>query len=283
MQYALLMLRCVAIVLLTCCGRQPSSGDVPPRDAPPADAGGDAITIGIGAIDGQCAGQPGRPRVLVYSYENLWRHLSNYYARAALLGMCASRGFSVTTTNDPHAFSAERLASIDVVVFGVTSGNGMDARGRAAFEGWVRAGGGTVGLEAASATETDWPWFGDNLGAVFANHAPGLQRATVRLAPNHPILDGMPASFELTDQWYVFQSRPEDATGIDVLMTLDETTLPADYPNDLLRGYRAIGWTAERYGGRVFYTAIGDNPDDFQDPNVLELVGRGVEWAAHAR
>src|SRR5438067_5104957 len=70
-----------------------------------------------GMIDGTCAGQPGAPRVLVYTYENMWRHMSNYFARTAILGMCESRGFTVSTSNDPHVFNAPQLAQFDVVVF----------------------------------------------------------------------------------------------------------------------------------------------------------------------
>src|SRR3979490_1563439 len=68
-------------------------------------AGGDAGQPVAGVIDGECTGAPGRPRVLVYTYENMWRHLSNLSAREAIYGMCASRGFNVSTTNAPHALT----------------------------------------------------------------------------------------------------------------------------------------------------------------------------------
>jgi len=274
MRYALLAL------VIAACSYDPGA------IAPPVDAAIDAAPAPrpLGVLDGECLGQRGRPRVLVYSYENLWRHLSNYYARAAVLAMCETRGFTVRTTNDPGAINATRLADTDVVVFAITSGPGMDAASQADFEAWVRAGGGVVGLEAAAATETQWPFFVDNLGAAFAGHPPGLQQATVRVeGPPHPITAGLPAAFALTEQWYVFQRRPEQVPGIQVLLTLDESTLPADFPVEYEVGYHAIGWVHERFGGRVFYTGLGDNPDGFSDPTVLELVGRAIEWTAHQR
>src|SRR5262249_12133436 len=79
-----------------------------------------------GFIDGTCTGHPGNPRVLVYTYENQWRHVSNLTARAAILGMCTTRGFTVSSTNDMFAINATQLAQFDVVVFGVTSGIGLD-------------------------------------------------------------------------------------------------------------------------------------------------------------
>jgi cytochrome c len=237
----------------------------------------------LGMLDGGCTGHPGRPRVLVYTYENLWRHLSNLHARAAIGDMCASRGFTVETTNDPHSINATRLANIDVVVFSITSGSGIDRFGKQDFENWVRAGGGVVGLEAASATEPAWPFYVDTLGASFKAHPPTLEPGTVRFTGGHPITEGLPPTLTLTEQWYTFTSRPENVPGLEVLMTLDESTLPDDFPPEHKIGYHAIGWVHEPFGGRVFYTGIGDNPVVFEDPVVLELLGRAIEWAAHRR
>jgi type 1 glutamine amidotransferase len=270
------MRRILLVAVVVGCSYDPSPVE-PPIDAASADA------RPLGLVDGFCEGESGRPRVLVYSYENLWRHLSNYYARGAIYAMCETRGFKVTTTNDPRAINATRLAEHDVIVFAVTSGTGLDRQSREDLEAWIRAGGGTVGLEAASATEMQWPFFMDHIGAAFAGHGPGLQTATVRVEGSHPITDGLPASFDLLEQWYIFQRRPEEVPGIQVLLTLDETTLPADYPDEYRVGYHAIGWAHERFGGRVFYTGLGDNPDGFADPTVLELIGRAIEWTAHQR
>jgi cytochrome c len=268
-------------LLFTLAACSYDAGTVTPPPVPDA-AVFDARPLGV--IDGQCDGTPGRPRVLVYTYENMWRHRSNLDARAAIADMCETRGFTVRITNDPRAINATRLAEADVVVFSVTSGAALDRAAQQDLEAWIRAGGGIVGLEAAAATEMQWAFFIDNLGAAFAGHPPGLQTATVRVEDSaHPITTGLPAAFEVTDQWYVFDRRPEDVPGLHVLLTLDETTLPADFPDEYKVGYHAIGWTHERFGGRVFYTGLGDNPDDFTDPTILELIGRAIEWTAHQR
>jgi len=239
----------------------------------------------LGILDGECQGDPGGPRVMVYTYENTWRHLSNVYARLALYDMCTSRGFNVVTTNDPYSINATRLAQVDVVVFSITSGPGIDARGRADLEAWIRAGGGLVGLHSAGATEQQWPFFAENMpGVVFATHAPGMQRATVRVEPGgHPITEGLPAAFQHADEWYVFQTRPEDVPGMQMLITLDEDTLPADYPPETKIGYHAVAWAHERFGGRVFYTSMIHNPDSFEEPAIADLVAQAIEWAAHRR
>lgn len=270
-------LTCAAVWLLAACGNDGAVREVPGSDASSPDP------RPLGWFDGACTGQPGKPRVLVYSYENQWRHLSNYHARQALLDMCTTRGLHVMSSNDPHVFNATQLAQFDVVVFAVTSGSGIDRIGKEAFEAWVRAGGGVIGFEAATATEQGWPFYVQNMGAEFATHPPALVAGTVRFEPvSHPIIDGL-APFKVVEQWYVFKSRPENVPGLQVLMTLDEDTLPRDFPAELKVGYHAYGWAHERFGGRVFYTALGDNPAVFAHPTVLELAGRAIEWAAEPR
>lgn len=249
-------------------------------DAAPSDVLGDGRELGV--INGECTGQPGAPRVLIYTYESIWRHFSNYYAFVALSNMCNTRGFNIKTTNDPRALNATRLADIDVIAFSLTSGPGMDPFVQKDVEAWVRAGGGIVGLHSASATEPDWTFYNDNLGARFAGHAPGLQEAVVQVLPGHPITDGL-ASFTHTDEWYLFQPRPEDVPGMQMLLALDETTLPPEYPEEQKVGYHPIGWAHDNFGGRVFYTALGHNEDSFTNPVILELIGRSIEWAAHRR
>ena len=260
----------LVVVALGGCG---DSGSAPPTfsDAPPRSEG---------VLDLQCTGEPGKPRVLVYTYENQWRHESNLTARSVIATMCTTRQFSVSATNDVFAINSHQLASIDVVVFSVTSGSGLDDIARGALEAWVRAGGGLVGLHSASATEQGWPFYVENIGPQFMTHADGLLLGNVTIEPNaHPITAGL-TTFPLTDEWYVFSTRPEDTPGLTPLLALDESSV-ANYPPDLVQGHHVIGWTTEKDGGRVFYTAIGHNPDSYGDPNFSEIIARAIEWTAH--
>jgi uncharacterized protein len=278
-------MRCAACVLavasaLAGCNFDPAAAAPPvatPPDAPASDARPE------GQLDGLCEGEPGTPRVLVFARENLWRHESNYDARLAIYDMCETRGFTVETTNDPLAINATRLAHTDVVVFSLTSGDVMDALGRADFEAWMRAGGGLIGIHSASATEWRWPFYVGAIGAQFGGHNPGMQPAMVDVvAPAHPITESM-TRFAWTDEWYFFQSRPEEVEGLDVVLALDEDTLPADYPDEYKVGYHPIAWAREKDGGRMFYTALGHNPAAFRRPELVALLGRAIEWAARRR
>jgi type 1 glutamine amidotransferase len=266
----------VALVL-GACGDNGNEPVPPPAEAgvTPADAREGALYV--------TPGQPGKPRVLVYTFENYWRHYSNIDAAIAIGGMNATRGFTILSTNDPLAINAKHLAQADVVVFAVTSGNGLGDQSQADLEAFVRAGGGIVGFHSASMTEWAWPFYMDNIGTQFAGHVPGLFPATVtNLSTTHPITAGLP-DLQLTDEWYFFTRRPETVPQMQMLLALDESTLPADYPASFKQGYHPIAWAHEKYGGRVFYTAAGHNPATWQDPTFLEMTGRAIEWAAHQR
>ncbi len=269
----------IALAGVTACGDNLPDHELSDAaiDAVPADARPE------GHIDVRVKGQPGRPRVLVYTYENYYRHYSNIDCMLQIYAMVNTRGFSVMSTNDPLAINATNLAEVDVVVFCLTSGSGINSLGQADFEAWIRAGGGVVGFHSASATESFWPFYIANLGTSFAGHPDGLFPATVsNLSTTHPITAGLP-DLQMTDEWYIFSQRPETIPGAVMLLGLEEGTLPGDYPVFAKQGFHPIAWANERFGGRMFYSAFGHAQEAWSDPTVQEITGRAIEWAAHQR
>jgi len=230
-------------------------------------------------IDAACAGGGG-PRVLVFWRETLWMHPSAPVAAAALVDMCTSRGFTVTSSRDPRVFDDDRLADTDVVVFAVTSGEVLDDPGRAALEAWVRGGGGVVGLHSASATEYDWPFFVELIGARFRTHPPELRPGDVTVEDRaHPVVAGLPARWTRTDEWYSYHERPEQL-GLHVVLALDEASVTPPLPADQQVGYHPMAWTHQRFGGRVFYTAMGHTPESYAEPAFLDLIAAAITWTA---
>ena len=230
-------------------------------------------------IESSCVGTGG-PRVLVYMGENLWTHTGNPAAARAILGMCASRGFSVFASRDPYIFDHLDLMQIDTLVFAATSGPVLHEQHRTALESWMRDGGGLVGLHTADATESMWPYFVDAIGATLKTHAPGVYPAEFTIEdPEHPIVQGMPLRWPQTDEIHVFNSRPEE-TAMTILMAVDEATLPASYGEEFKVGYHPVAWAHELYGGRVFYSCLGHGAETYEDPAYVELVARAIEWTA---
>ena len=113
---------------------------------------------------------------------------------AAIEALGAEHGFAVDSTEDAARFSDAVLARYKVVVFLNTTGDVLDTGEKAAFERYIRSGGGFVGIHSASDTEYGWPWYGRLVGTWFASH-PQIQRATVHIAnPDHPSMKGLPAA-----------------------------------------------------------------------------------------
>jgi cytochrome c len=211
--------------------------------------------------------------VLVFSKTTGFRHDSIPQGIAAIEALGGEHGFAVDSTEDATRFSDAVLARYKVVVFLSTTGDILDTGEKAAFERYIRSGGGFVGIHSASDTEYGWPWYGRLVGTWFASH-PQIQRATVHIAnPDHPSMKGLPADWERTDEWYNFRSNPRGA--VQVLATLDE----ASYSGGAMGADHPIVWCQEMDSGRSWYTAMGHTKESYAEPLFrLHLLG-GIESA----
>jgi cytochrome c len=242
---------------------------------------GSAIAVVLTALlgmspDGSLAAESGDPRftVLVFSRTTGFRHDSIPQGIAAIEALGAENGFAADSTEDAARFSDMALARYQVVIFLNTTGDILDAREKAAFERYIRSGGGFVGIHSASDTEYGWPWYGRLVGTWFASHPP-IQRATVHIAnPDHPSMKGVPALWERTDEWYNFRRNPRGA--VQILATLDEAT----YSGGAMGADHPISWCQTIDGGRSWYTAMGHTKESYDEPLFrLHLLG-GIESAA---
>jgi cytochrome c len=178
------------------------------------------------------------------------------------------------TEDAGHFITDATLAEYKVVVFLSTTGDVLDQEQKAAFERYIRAGGGFVGIHSASDTEYHWTWYGRLIGTWFASH-PQIQHATIRIEDsNHPSTKGLPASWERIDEWYNFRTNPRSV--VHVLASLDEST----YSGGAMGGDHPIAWCQNVDGGRSWYTAMGHTKESYAEPRFrLHLLG-GIESAA---
>src|SRR5258707_8861538 len=159
---------------------------------------------------------------LVFSRTEGFRHDSIPAGIAAIQTQGRQRGFSVDATEDSGMFTDATLAKYRVVVFLSTTGDILDSGQQAAFERFIRSGGGFVGVHSAADTEYDWPFYGGLVGAYFAGH-PDIQTATLQVeAAGHPSTSALPRLWVRRDEWYNFRENPRGR--VDVLATLDERT-----------------------------------------------------------
>jgi len=146
-----------------------------------------------------------RFRALVFSKVTNYYHESIPAGIAAIKKLGAEHGFDVVASDDPAQFTDAQLAAYKVVVFNNTNstpekGALLDAGQRAAFQKYIRAGGGFVGIHSASGTERDWTWYGELVGAFFKVH-PKIQKLEVKVEDReHPSTRRLPESWIRTEE-----------------------------------------------------------------------------------
>ena len=213
-------------------------------------------------------------RVLVFSEARGHDHDTGGAASSALRTLAEEHGFEVHAADDSGVFTPHGLATYDVVVFLNTTGDVLNDAEQAAFEAYIRAGGGFVGVHSATDTEYDWAWYGGLVGAYFASH-PSVQLARIYVTDTeHVSTRHLPATWIRTDEWYDFRDGPGDQA--TVVLELDESS----YRGGRMGESHPIAWYHEYDGGRAFYTGIGHRPDAFSDPLFMRHLVGGIVWAS---
>ncbi|MDD9207826.1 ThuA domain-containing protein, partial [Georgenia sp. 10Sc9-8] len=200
----------------------------------------------------------------------------------------ASPGQPELTMESTPFTSAEDLSQYATIIFvsPVDGTNNQDPEAPrllddaelAAFQGYIRDGGGFVGIHAATDAMHAVPWWSELTGggARFQSH-PRQQEATMHVEdPTHPSTEMLPLVWERFDEWYNYTANPR--ADVHVLITLDEETynpgsgaMGEDHP---------IAWCQNFDGGRSWYEGAGHTDESYSDPLFLEHILGGIEWTA---
>ncbi|HWM08730.1 MAG TPA: ThuA domain-containing protein, partial [Solirubrobacteraceae bacterium] len=235
--------------------------------------------------------------VLVFSATAGFRHDSIPAGIAAITALGAANDFAVDATEDATDFTSSNLAQYDAVVFLSTTGNVLNDAQQEAFEGYMRSGGGFVGIHAAADTEYTWPWYGQMVGGYFRNHPPGTPAATVNIEDgNEPSTEGLPATWPRVDEWYNYQSYETPSVNgggddysvrdsdVKVLATVDESTYVEEDGSDGTNDDHPISWCSDFDGGHVWYTGMGHTQESFgtEPGNIRSHILGGLETVTGA-
>ncbi|HMG70736.1 MAG TPA: ThuA domain-containing protein [Gemmatimonadaceae bacterium] len=233
------------------------------------------LALLVASICAPVAARTQDSRVLVFSKTAGFRHSSIGVGRATIRKLGQENGFSVDTTEDAAAFTSKNLARYRAVVFLNTTGDVLDAAQQDDFERYIQAGGGYVGIHAASDTEYDWPWYGRLVGAYFTSHPnnPNVRKATYRvLDKSHPSTEGFPDTLVREDEFYNFKSI--DPT-IHVLIEIDEKSYQGGTNGD----HHPMSWYHDFDGGRAWYTNMGHTEATYSEPLFLKHLLGGLRYA----
>ena len=90
--------------------------------------------------------------------------------------------------------------------------------------------------------------------------------------PDFPGLKGL-KDYEMMEEWYSLKNFAPD---LHVILTLDTKTLHAQCYE---RRPYPMTWARMQGKGRVFYTAIGDRPENWENSFFLSLLAGGLRWS----
>jgi uncharacterized protein len=247
--------------------------------------------------------------VLVFTKSSGWEHdvvkrvggkLS--IVEQAITSLGSKQGFDVTCSKDGGIFDSKdfhKYAAVaffttgDLTTVGTDKNPPMSAQGKESFLNAVHNGIGFVGVHAASDTFHTQPDPQDNsnryiahgdqsdpylrmLGGEFITHGsnPRLQDAKIIANdPKFPGLEGVASPFTFNDEWY---SLKDFRTDLHVILTIDTKGMSGK-PYE--RPPYPMTWARMEGKGRVFYTAIGDRPENWSNDLFLNLLGGGIRWA----
>ena len=229
------------------------------------------------------------PRVLVYTRNYSadgkgYVHKNIAESVAAIQRMGAESHFAVDVSEDPAVFTDANLAKYAALVFSNSNNEAFATEAqRTAFQHYIHAGHGFVGLHSAAGSEREWPYFQQVLGARFAFH-PAQQDFTVHVAdPSFAAMKSVPTDFAWNDECYFLERLNP---GIHVVLTTDRTKLQlgthadeaAHYDNPL-----PLAWYQNFDNSREFYLALGHNPEYYRNLLLYGMIERGILWAIKAK
>ncbi|PIQ19762.1 MAG: Crp/Fnr family transcriptional regulator [Cytophagales bacterium CG18_big_fil_WC_8_21_14_2_50_42_9] len=213
-----------------------------------------------------------KPKILIFSKTNGYHHASIAKGNIALMKLASENGMEADTTTDSTFFTDANLKNYAAVVFLSTTGNVLNNYQEAAFERYIQAGGGFMGIHAATDTEYNWGWYTRLVGGQFLSH-PKQQNATLLVKDRKNIATKhLPKKWKRFDEWYSFKNLNPQTK---VLMTVDEKS----YEGGQNGKNHPMVWYHEYDGGRAFYTALGHTDESYADPQFLKHVLGGIQYA----
>jgi len=232
-----------------------------------------------------CAQAPAQtPRVLFLTHSAGFVHDVVKRADPAVLSLAeqefsamAKGSFEVECTQDCSSISAKNLARFDAVMFYTTGELPIPDAQRAELMDWIASGHAFVGLHCATDTLYQYAPYQALVGGAFDGH-PWHEKVGIRvLDPKTPATAHLGERFEITDEIYQFKNFVREP--LRLLLALDDASIDASKGNQGKDGLYANAWMREWASGRVFYTALGHQPEVWKDPRFQKHLLGGITWA----
>ncbi len=237
------------------------------------------LLLTIVLITFSCSKKADKPKVLVFSKTSGYHHESIANGNEAIKKLGSKNNFDVDTTTDASMFQEDTLKKYSAIIFLSTTGEVLDYIQEAAFERYIQAGGGYMGIHAAADCEYDWGWYGRLVGGYFLSHPgihdtfPNVQEGILNVVDKENIATKhLPAQWKRTDEFYSYKKISKETK---VILTIDEKSYHGGENGD----NHPMAWYHEYDGGRAFYTALGHTKESFSEEPYLQHILGGIQYA----
>lgn len=177
-------------------------------------------------------------------------------------------------------FNARDLNYFDAIFFFGVREIDLAPEQRADLLSFVKDDGkGFVAAHSAATAFFSWPEFGEMLGGRFDEHPWGITDGTVVVDdPTFPAMRHFPPRVVVHDELY--QLKDFSRAKLHVLAHLDasklDLTRPLVHRTD---GDFPVAWTKMYGKGRVFYSILGHDADDWDKPLLQQMYLQAIRWS----
>ncbi len=231
---------------------------------------------------------PNKKRVLLFSKSTGFRHGESIEAgKAAFAELATKNDWFLHDTEDGGVFNAGELNKFDAVVFNNSTGRVLNDEQQQLLQTYVENGGKLIGIHGSGDNSHHWDWYTNNLmGATFSHHPiePHLQTTEVMLdsVPNYTFVEGLPATWSQTDEWYVFLENPR-SKGFNIIYHIDgEKIIPNGnilWTKDKNFGMgkdHPVAWYRATGKGVTFYTSLGHDGSAWKQEPFIRLLENAI-------
>jgi putative heme-binding domain-containing protein len=186
-------------------------------------------------------------------------------------------GYTVHATEDRDQ-AAELLPQADVAIISVNRKFFDTPQYRKAVMDFAAAGKGIIMLHPGTWYGfPEWPELNAKIVGGGARGHDKLGKYSVNtLKPTHPIMKGVPASFEVEDELYYINSEPDKIpAGTAPIDVLAETS-----PSIRFKAPHPVVWTTKHERARVVGFTLGHDERVHDHPAYKTLLTNAVKWAA---
>jgi type 1 glutamine amidotransferase len=170
----------------------------------------------------------------------------------------------------------------------------------------LQSGKGVLALHHAIAGWPAWREYGDWLGGRFlyrpaeaqgracpdSGYRHDVAYAAEGLAPDHPVLEGLPHRFAMTDELYLYEVFEDGKTPLlradhgfsrEGFYSAAQAVQGRMFSNDGWEhadGSDLIGWVKRALRSPLIYLQPGDGPPTYENPHYRRLLENAIRWVA---